>query len=78
LQQIWWICKVVSAGSNPNIEYRNPKQIQNPNSPMSQTKASEEISDCPVLVILILLIRICFVLRASDFEFDKIDLKPTM
>ena len=45
---------------------------------MSQTKASEEISDCPVLVILILLIRICFVLRASDFEFDKIDLKPTM
>ena len=55
---------------NPNIEIRNPKQIQIPKIQMYQTGGR-----CIVLHTSIVLVigqfgfSICFVFRASDFEF---------
>ena len=68
---------------NPNIEYRNSKQIQNwscglptlragPQSRIlkcSKQKINQEYQAFSVSIIWILVIRNCFGFRASDFEF---------
>jgi hypothetical protein len=61
---------------NPNIEYRNPKQIQNSNSQMPETgkqqmppgvRAQKAGIEC--FGIRILIIVACFGFRALDFGF---------
>jgi hypothetical protein len=61
---------------NPNIEYRNPKQIRNPNSQMPETgkqrmtpgvRAQKAGIEC--FGIRILIIGPCFGFRASDLGF---------
>ena len=61
--------RALSMRVNPKSEYRNPKQIQIFKIRMSKTYSYEDRVSI-VWSIGALEFRICFVLRASYFEFD--------